>query len=282
MVFFGLRGCLPVDEDDHEFRESHNISISDINHIRPRCTLGQWLPTEGKIALFLGSTVPHLRYVKASVDYNGQNANQLMTGFYKDYRKGVHKVGTPTAHSAFRQTEAHPIRRTADDFDYDNDDRVEFENPYDNLHAGWCMGKDHDFFASAGCQVVAGYPECPQRGEEPDAGPWKIFKENAYRLPLTSFSYILLSGHDAQKVILNGEKKMFPTLRFGSRGDLVMDLQKALQLHGYYEGNIDNDFGGRTIRAVLAFQTAKFGPNADDGVVGPLTASALGLSWPEV
>jgi hypothetical protein len=30
----------------------------------------------------------------------------------------------------------------------------------------------------------------------------------------------------------------------------------------------------------LSFQTAEFGPSADDGIVGPQTASALGLDWP--
>jgi N-acetylmuramoyl-L-alanine amidase len=71
-------------------------------------------------------------------------------------------------------------------------------------------------------------------------------------------------------------------LRFGSQGELVKKLQKALQSKSFYEGEIDGDFGERTLRAVLKFQTSSFGPNADDGIVGPQTASVLKLSWPSL
>ncbi|MBW2121490.1 MAG: peptidoglycan-binding protein [Deltaproteobacteria bacterium] len=277
MVFFGFRGCLPLDEDDQEFKAEHRVVLAGIDYLHPRCMLGQWLPREGRIALFPGSTVPHLRYVKASKEKDGLGANQMMTGYYKDYRKGIHLNGSPTAHEAFRQTEGHPVRRTADDFDFDNDDRVEFANPYDNIHAGWTMGVNHDSYASAGCQVIVGYPRCESRGNMPDEGPWKRFKANAYGLDQQGFPYLLLNGRDAQKTALGGTRKVPARLRFGSKGDLVSALQEALQEKGYYEGNLDGDFGRRTIRAVLEFQTRAFGPGGDDGIVGPITASALGL-----
>lgn len=281
-VLFGLRGFLPVDEDNYGFEDKHGVILAEIDYVHPRCTLGQWLPGEGKIALFPGSTVPHIRYVKISKERNGLGANQLMTGYYKDYRKGIHCTGSSTAHEAFRQTEGHPIRRTADDLDFENDDRVEFDNPYDNIHAAWSMGVNHDSYASAGCQVIVGFPRCEKRGNRPDEGPWKVFKDNAYNLQQKSFPYVLLNGRDAQKVALRGSQKMSARLRFGSKGDLVAELQTVLQAAGYYEGNVDGDFGKRTIRAVLKYQTATFGPGADDGIVGPITASALEMSWPEV
>jgi hypothetical protein len=283
LVFFGLRGCLPLEEDNEDFAAEHEIIPAEINYINPRCTLGQWLPKEGKIALFPGSTVPHIKHVKISRERNGLGANQLMTGYYKDYRKGIHRIGKSTAHEAFRQTEGHPIRRTADDFDFDNDDRVEFENPYDNIHAAWTMGVNHDYYASAGCQVITGYPACEKRGKEPDEGPWKVFKKNAYdRKQQDRFPYLLLNARDAQKVALKANQKMSARLRFGSGGDLVAKLQEALKKSHYYEGEVDGDFGRRTIRAVLKFQTAIFGPEADDGIVGPITASALKIPWPNV
>ena len=65
-------------------------------------------------------------------------------------------------------------------------------------------------------------------------------------------------------------------------GDLVKKMQKALQTKSFYEGNIDGDFGERTLRAVMKFQTSSFGPNADDGIVGPQTAAVLKISWPDV
>lgn len=96
------------------------------------------------------------------------------------------------------------------------------------------------------------------------------------------FPYILLNGRDAQRVTLSETQKMSARLHFGSKGELVAKLQTALQRDGYYEANVDGDFGKRTIRAVLKYQTETFGPNADDGIVGPITASALEMSWPKV
>ncbi len=282
LVFFGLRGCLPVDVDEHEFQKEYRLTLVATDYIHPRCTLGQWRPKAGKIALFPGSTIPHRKYVKTSLEKEGRGTNQLMTGFYDDYRKGMHKMGSASGHEAFRQTRGHPIRRTADDFDFDGDDRVEFTNPYDNIHAAWSMGVNHNDYASAGCQVVVGYPRCTGRGDEPDVGPWKIFKKNAYGLRRKSFPYMLLNGLEAKRVAVSNSKKMSARLRFGSRGTLVEKVQKELKERGYYEGKIDGDFGPRTLRALLDFQTATFGPSSDDGIVGPITASVLGITWPKV
>jgi len=279
MIFVGLRGCLPTNPDDQEARTEHVVEVAAFDHVHPRCTLCQWTPETSVIALFPGSTVPHEKYVKSSLEKDGKGTNQLMTGYYTDYRKGVHKAGTSKAHEAFRQTQGHPIRRTADDFDYDNDDRVEFMNPYDNLHAGWSMSVNSNDFASAGCQVVVGFPSCNYLGNQPHLGAWMVFKENAYSISQQSFPYVLLSGTDAQKVALAGSQKMSPRLRFGSNGLLVSHVQTALKGQGFYEGNIDSDFGHRTTRAVLDFQASTFGPGADDGVVGPVTAAALKVAW---
>jgi len=280
LIFVGLRGCLPTNPDDQEFRPEHVLEVTVYDHIHPRCTICQWMPAAGTLAVFPGSTVPHEKYVKLSLEKAGKGTNQMMTGFYSDYRKGIHKNGSPKAHDAFRQTEGHPIRRTADDFDYDNDDAVEFTNPYDNLHAGWSMGINHNYFGSAGCQVVVGYPHCEARGDKPDAGAWKVFKENAYTIPQQGFVYVLLSGVDAQKVAVAGQQPMSPRLRFGSSAALVSEVQTALKGLGFYEGEIDLDYGRRTTRAVLDFQTATFGSGSDDGIVGPITAEALNVPWP--
>jgi murein L,D-transpeptidase YcbB/YkuD len=277
MVFLGLRGMLPENPEDQKFKAEHKVQLADVNYTNPRCTLGQWLPRDKQFALFPGSTVPHIKYVRESVARNGEGANQLMTGYYADYRKGVHKPGSETGHDAFRQISYHPVRRTADDLDFDNDDRVEFQNPNDNIHAAWCMGVNATQYASAGCQVIVGYPQCQRRAQA--TGPWKDFKKNAYDLSQKSFGYFLLDGREAKRVVSAGAAKVSARLRFGSKGELVKKLQKALQGKGFYEGNIDGDFGSRTLRAVLQFQTAAFGEDADDGIVGPQTAAALKLSW---
>jgi peptidoglycan hydrolase-like protein with peptidoglycan-binding domain len=63
----------------------------------------------------------------------------------------------------------------------------------------------------------------------------------------------------------------------------VGKVQTALKQLDFYEGVVDDDFGNRTLRAVLDYQTAIFGPAQDDGIVGPLTAGSLQIAnWPRV
>jgi len=60
-----------------------------------------------------------------------------------------------------------------------------------------------------------------------------------------------------------------PTLKKGSKGQEVKDLQEALTQLGYKPGAIDGVFGDATQSAVKAFQEAQ-GIDAD-GIVGPIT-----------
>jgi hypothetical protein len=92
LIFFGLRGCLPANPDDQTFRTEHVLDVAAFDHVHPRCTLGQWMPEGGTLAVFPGSTVPHRKYVKSSLEKDGKGTNQMMTGFYSNYRKGVHKA----------------------------------------------------------------------------------------------------------------------------------------------------------------------------------------------
>src|SRR5215469_10387956 len=69
---------------------------------------------------------------------------------------------------------------------------------------------------------------------------------------------------------------MSTILRLNSSGPDVTALQQALQAAGFSPGAIDGSFGLGTEAAVLAFQHSK--GLAADGVVGPNTATALGLA----
>ena len=64
--------------------------------------------------------------------------------------------------------------------------------------------------------------------------------------------------------------------KYGSRGEETKKTQQKLKDLGYYKGNVDGIFGSQTLAAVKAFQKAK-GLDVD-GIVGPKTLSALGLS----
>ena len=64
-----------------------------------------------------------------------------------------------------------------------------------------------------------------------------------------------------------------PTLRVGSRGASVTDLQRRLASAGFSPGKIDGVFGSLTAAAVRGFQTAR--RLEVDGIVGPQTWGAL-------
>lgn len=66
---------------------------------------------------------------------------------------------------------------------------------------------------------------------------------------------------------------MRPTLKPGSRGSEVTELQATLKLLGYYGGTVDGVYGQSTVTAVAQFQQAA-GLNAD-GVTGPATWNRL-------
>ena len=64
------------------------------------------------------------------------------------------------------------------------------------------------------------------------------------------------------------------TLKTGSNGAQVKQLQRALAQLGYKPGTVDGIFGPNTEAAVMRLQTSS--KLAADGVVGPLTLAALG------
>ena len=66
------------------------------------------------------------------------------------------------------------------------------------------------------------------------------------------------------------------TVAWGSRGDQVRQVQQKLIQYGYLDGTADGVFGKKTYDAVVWFQR-KNGLSVD-GVVGPSTAAALGLT----
>ncbi|SDY70392.1 N-acetylmuramoyl-L-alanine amidase [Proteiniborus ethanoligenes] len=66
------------------------------------------------------------------------------------------------------------------------------------------------------------------------------------------------------------------TLYWGSRGEDVRKVQSKLSQWGYYFDNVDGIYGPSTYRAVRRFQRAN--GLTEDGVVGPATAKAIGIS----
>ena len=88
----------------------------------------------------------------------------------------------------------------------------------------------------------------------------------------------LYSTEELRKAGVNvDEAKNIPTLRRGSRGDDVEELQMLLNMKYGYDLEVDGIYGAKTEAAVKAFQKAH-GLTAD-GVCGPQTRKALGLEY---
>ena len=79
--------------------------------------------------------------------------------------------------------------------------------------------------------------------------------------------------YTAEELKEAGRVKMRATLRSGSGGDAVRELQEILKEMGFDPGIVDGKFGQKTREAVMAFQAA-FGLTAD-GIVG-------GVTWSEI
>lgn len=288
LVFVGFRGLLPLDVSGTPFAPSHRVRLTTADHQSIRCTIGQWRPAKGELALFPGSTVPHVNAVQKARSARGIGANMLMLGAYA-YDRGVHKVGKPTAHRAFRQGMFFPVWRNTDDLDYDLADRLDTSGrtpdayPWDNLHCAHQDNLDRPGFSSNGCQVIAGRPSMPANGNRPETGPWKVFVENAYGKDAQGqkrFPYLLFSGTEVGMAFSRPDGPLSRSARFGSSGPWVARVQEALQTQGFSFLTADGDFGRSTLEAVMGFQAQEFGPGQADGVVGPNTAGALGIDWP--
>lgn len=282
MVFFGIRGMLPIDVAGTDFAASQRLALTSIDHRFMRCTLGQWIPGERRLAVFPGSTVPHVFNIQKWVGKGGAETNMLMLGKYL-YQKGRHKDGKPGQHRAFRQAIFFPVWRSNDDLDYDQHDILDNDGGFvwDNVHCASNPNLDVPKFGSAGCQVVAGIPGKPDHGE---LGPWKKFIDHAYHGPAMGqkvFEYLLFSGFEVARLADQPDATLARTCRFGSEGDDVRRIQerlRALDYPGFLDPDaVDGVFGRTALEAVVAFQRKTFG--VADGVVGPQTAEAMGVAW---
>jgi N-acetylmuramoyl-L-alanine amidase len=64
--------------------------------------------------------------------------------------------------------------------------------------------------------------------------------------------------------------------RQGSKGDTVRTIQQKLVNWGYMSGGVDGIYGPKTVEAVKSFQSKN--GLAADGITGPATLKALGMS----
>ncbi len=279
MVFFGLRGCLPVDPEDQSFAKARTLQTVEINYINPRCTLGQWIPAREVLAVYPGSTCPNQDCVKSAKGKGGEGANQLLTGYYT-FVKGMHHAGKGSGHKAFRQEENRVVLRNVDDMDFDFQDTADLGMQSDNLHCGFSAGISRGY-SSAGCQVVAGFPN-RNDSQTTESGPWATFRQAAYALDQNSFRYVLLHGVEVEAMAEHPELVRPALARFGSHGEEVRLAQNKLHELGLINFVPDADCGARTQLAIIKFQVQRLGAQNADGILGANTAAQMGLDWPSI
>lgn len=287
LVFVGLRGCLPILFGGGKFQQEEDLLQTPLDYLHMRCTIVQWDTGTRTVAAFPGSTIPHLSGIQDSLKKNGKDTNRLSTGFYgalpkmpdQRYKRGHHG---PDKHLAFRNESRLPVLRTADDTDYDGLDRLEYGAVLDNLHAARNANESVPFYSSNGCVVICGTPGTKwASGLTKETGPWRAFLVNAYGREQTAYALALFEQGEALRTYSAGAGQRAPTVRFGSRGELVEQLQNGLIAKGLSVGaGADGLFGHATLQALRAFQLKEFGASGVDMIAGPGTARALGIDWP--
>ena len=89
-------------------------------------------------------------------------------------------------------------------------------------------------------------------------------------------SLVLLFAAAAGVRYYQSQQSISALSKMGSRGEEVRQVQQKLKNLGYYTGNVDGIYGTLTQSAVKRFQRDK--GLSVDGIVGPKTLSALGIS----
>ncbi|MEI7026312.1 spore cortex-lytic enzyme [Paenibacillus sp. y28] len=88
-----------------------------------------------------------------------------------------------------------------------------------------------------------------------------------------SVTLLLVAGFHMKKHWSTEQTFSSATLKYGSNGEDVFELQGRLKLIGFYNGNVDGDFGSQTLQAVKRFQS-EFGMSVD-GIAGGKTKVKL-------
>lgn len=285
MMVVAFRGLAPHSRG--VWGTEHDVTLVTTDNVHMRCTYALVDTEKEELMLFLGSTVPHRSYIGKALKRKGLGANEQVTGATVVV-EGRHPYSGRTSHRALRQAVPNVHRRTADDYDYDGDDRVEGGSVADNVHAGWNHGYDHAYFASAGCGNIQGYPACAARPGQPATGDWarfdaEIFGPRARHKAQTKYAHVILSGYDAVRMGATPPATVSARVRQGSVGPVASAVQQAMADRGFYDGDVDGLFYVESTLALGKFQEDAFGSDADDYICGPNTGRVLGITrWPRV
>jgi endonuclease G len=290
-VLFGLRGCLLAQGGDHaDWTSRHALQATRPNHIDLRCVFGVWNTANNTVALFKGSTVPNVELMEKQIE-GTMKSNMLPTGMHQ-YSVGPHK-GERQPGAFIQQTPLWVIRSKKTLGFAANDAGIEWDDldgklPFDDIHAAILDArKKPPYFSSAGCQTIAG-----NYLKGVPTGAWAEFRKAAglaHPLQFVTgsrqdtrddgrrFDYVLLTGKEAQ-LAAAGNTARLRTLRFGSSGDRVSELQEKLLAGPEGAGMTKSGvFDVKTLGGVLRWQ--KENKLAPSGIIAVEAAAKLGLNW---
>ena len=290
-VLFALRGCMLAEDGDHvDWTSGHAVRATRPNHVDLKCLFGVWDKASNRIALFKGSTVPGVDYMEKQIE-GKLKSNMLPTGLHQ-YAVGPH--GDTRQPGAFLQRTPLWVIRSKKTLGFAaNDAGIEWDDldgklPFDDIHAAILDArKNPPHFSSAGCQTIAG-----NYLNGVPTGAWSEFRKAAglaHPIQFVAgsrqdssddgrlFDYVLLTGKEAQ-LAATGNGVRLRTLRFGSSGDRVSELQERLLARPEGAGVTKSGvFDWKTLGGVLRWQ--KENKLAPSGIIAVEAAAKLGLNW---
>lgn|GEM_PF-1957323 len=244
-----LRGCVQIQAATLSRVKKVDLRKVNVDYKTQRCTFILWKYTSAFFYVFPGSTVPYIQEVKKAALLGGKGANRLEPGFYTDLTLGIHQEGKPRGHVALRQTARRPIRRSKGKPFYNQKDPLYFSNPYDNLHASWNSQPHTAGYASAGCLVISGIPNCPLHSQSKAQGPWKKFIELFLKANQKKAKLLLIPAAFCAKSDVGNLTESFPQkLIYGQVGPKIAAWQKQLKAQGLYKGKINGQLTSSTYK----------------------------------
>ena len=277
VILFGLRGVELLGGPSQVNSDALRLRDARPDHRAFRCVIGSYHVGRQQLSGFIGSTVPNngsvytnwARHASGGPPYG----NMLLSGCYR-YKVGTH-VGGVEVPGSFRLQEDDEVvvLRSNLDVAYDTLDHWDPCVPHDNLHPSF----RNMSFSSAGCQTVRGtYNDGEHIGE------WAQFRK-AVGLGTSDngkrFDYVLVTGLEAAiaaKVRTQNIadpaaiQSRLARIRYGSQGDIVKRLQKALNRPETGFFSADDKV------ALAALQREKLG--FADGVYAPDMDAKLGFN----
>lgn len=243
LVLFALRACTIVDPGQTGLPlNAVELSVAEIDHLRPQCVLGVWRRSDNRIAVFSGSTVPNrhaLTMQAAAFSRAGPGrpvwriANVLPTGRH-EFTVGAHGGWQPTAlRSASLSGIAtiQPALRSSTGLLAWRDLTLDAGAVLDNVHPAVTPANAHGAsFSSEGCLTLAERaPPLRWSARPPDWHNFLDLAEVRHRphRERRIHSLALLTGADAWQA---AQGNAVFRLRYGSRGPRVATLRHAMGL----------------------------------------------------